>query len=106
MTKATWRNLSSKKKSPGAKKMSKKNLRRRVQFCVKSKYKSPCQPGQSWECVRVAGRSRLRKCKKRVPPTPATVAKKCTCYRPKVPVIRPEQRTNKPKRLGGECSTI
>lgn len=57
-------------------------------ICSKTKYQSPCQPNQLWECVTLDRRPRLRKCRRnatapttRPTPSTATIApvKMCVC---------------------------
>ena len=107
MKRETWKNVVSGKKTPAGEKFSKKGWKKwRVlgNLCSKSAYSSPCKPGQLWECIKVAGRDRRRKCKKRNLPTPPLVRKKCVCYRLKSPVMKPDPKANKIRRVEGRCA--
>lgn len=80
-------------------------------ICSKTKYQSPCQPNQLWECVTMDRRQRLRKCRRNATaptnlPTPSTITpvKMCVCMK-----RRPDSDVNVNQGdmlpYEGECST-
>lgn len=48
-------------------------------ICQSEEYKSPCSPGQKWECVQDVNRWRLHKCRKRKPRGPKIKWRRRNC---------------------------